>query len=454
MRPGLRAGGLVVLGLGLLAAAPALARPVHVPRPVDDRLEHHRPTRKPARPDAADGQASAAIAALPRALLSRARTLGPGTALLPATSPLRAWPVAAGGWLWLLQGSLSAGPSGQDGPRGGRAWGLTNWQQVSGVRALGPGLLALRSRTSLEPWTLPAGGLPQLFQTGGGTQAQPLVDRQAPQEALSELSARLTWPLSDHAGLVLYGGLVGEPALGPAAAWQRPSAADNAWAPLVPAVPDAARVCHGVVTAGLELGAWRLEGSAFNGREASGDLGGLRLRPLDAWAARLSWVPDPRWVLQASTARLRAPAPRLPGDVERSTASATVVQPVPGGLWATTALWGHQRAASAGTERRGLGLESQYDFGATHLYGRAEWGDVAGLPAVDATGGHRLGAFTVGLARDLDWSEAFDLAIGADATTCEVPADLASLYGEAPLSWRVYARLRPPGQRADPRPSP
>jgi hypothetical protein len=282
------------------------------------------------------------------------------------------------------------------------------------------------------------------------------VDRQHPHDALAELSARYTWALAEQASLFLYGGLVGEPALGPVAFMHRPSAADNAWAPLGHHLQDAAHISHGVVTAGLGLGEWRLEGSAFNGREPDEDRVGVVLRPLDAWAARLSWVPDPRWVLQASTARLRDPEPLAPGDVERTTASAMVAQPVPGGLWSTTALWSHQLEAHDGARQPllGWGLESQYDFGATHLYGRAEWLDKAGLPGAEPHGVRRVGAFTVGLARDLDWSDALDLAIGGDATSLAVPADLVPAYGEAPLSWRVYLRLRPPTMAHDPRPSP
>jgi hypothetical protein len=454
MMVGLRVGGGVALGVALVAA-PAEAGARHVPRPADDRLEHHRPTRQPSRPDAEDGHAAAAPAVRHDALLQRARTLGSGTALLPASSPLRAWVLPSGGWLWLVQGSLSAGWNTQDGPRGVQAWSAENWQLVSGVRALGPGLLELRSRASLEAWTLPPGGTPQRFAPGDSAPLQ-LADRQPPHALLSELAARYTWTLSEQASLMLYGGLVGEPALGPAAFWHRPSAADNAWSPIGLALQDAARASHGVATAGLTVGPWRLEGSAFNGREPDAGPLGLALRPPDAWAARLSWAPDARWALQLSTARLRDPAPHLPGEVLRTSASATVVQPVPGGLWSTTAGWGHQREAPAGLERQrqSLGLESQYDFGATHLYGRAEWGDMASLPAADAAGGRRVGALTLGLARDLDWSDALDLALGADATTHVVPADLVPLYGEAPLSWRVYVRLRPPALRPDPRPSP
>ena len=213
---------------------------------------------------------------------------------------------------------------------------------------------------------------------------------------------------------------------------------------------EAAQASQGVVTGGLRLGPVTLEGSAFRGREPDEDRVGIVLGPLDSWAVRVGWQPDPRLTLQASTGLVGQPTPLVPGDLHRTTASAVFVQPVPAGYWSSALVWGrNDERRAAGPSLQGLGLESQYDIGATHLYGRAEWVERVGLGLADPQAVTRVGAFTLGLARDLEWLDSVALAVGADATTYSLDASSRAAYGDGPLSWRVYVRLRPPTLREE-----
>jgi hypothetical protein len=392
-------------------------------------------------------ESHAAMAADP--LMQRARTLGSGTALLPATSPMRMWAVRQPDWLWMLHGDVVGGLNHQGGPRGTTTHAAENWAMLMGTRYLGPGILDLRLMGSLEPWTLPPGGTPQLFQTGETYQNRPLRDQQHPHDLFMELAARYTWTLSDRSSIFAYGALAGEPALGPVAFMHRPSAADNHWAPLAHHLQDSTHITYGVTTLGARYEAFQLEGSLFNGREPGENRVGFDFGPLDSWSTRLSWVPSPNWVAQVSYGQLKSPEALLPGDIHRTTASVANVQPFPGGTWSNSLVWGQNKELHDGVNvLQSYGVESQVDWlEKNHAYGRLELVDKTGLDlGGDAHdhGANRVLALTLGGIRDLDTSDKFDLGLGADATVYSLDQETRAVYGENPVSFRVYLRLRPP----------
>jgi cytochrome oxidase Cu insertion factor (SCO1/SenC/PrrC family) len=377
--------------------------------------------------------------------MHRSATMGSGTSVLPATTPMRMWAWKNAGWLWMAHLNAIGGANMLGGPRGSTTWAADNWQMVAGSRYWGPGLLDLRMMTSLDPFVVPRGGTPQLFQAGETWLGQPLVDRQHPHDMLAELSARYTWTLNPDVSLFGYGGLAGDPALGPSAYFHRPSAADNTWATLGHHLQDATHVSYGVLTGGARLGALQLEGSVFNGREPDEDRTDLDLAPLDSWSTRLSWFPGRHWVAQVSHGRLRLDGDH--GDQHRTTASFTGVTNTPVGRWSTSLVWGQNVTVGEPGAQQSYGLESQLDWaGRNHLYGRYELFDRAGLPPrrlSDHTA-VRVNALTLGLSHDLGAIDRWALAIGADATAYSLEAFTRAAYGENPLSGRVYLRLRPP----------
>ena len=97
---------------------------------------------------------------------------------------------------------------------------------------MGPGRLLLRGMFSAEPLTAPHGGFPQLFQTGESYRGRPIIDAQHPHDAVMELAASYTISISENVAVQIYGGPVGEPALGPVAFMHRSSAIENPSSPL------------------------------------------------------------------------------------------------------------------------------------------------------------------------------------------------------------------------------
>lgn len=457
----------ITLALSLLlglAAAPAFAQHDHgqhdpeQPAPEDQAPEEQAP-EEPAQPEQHDqhdqhnnhdqhGQHEHGNP-VTYLLMERARTLGSGTSVLPQTSPMRMWSLETGDWLWMFHGDLVAGYNHQGGPRGANAWAAENWAMAMLSGNLGPGILDLRAMGSLEGLTLPPGGTPELFQTGETYLGQPLRDKQHPHDLLMELAVRYTYKPTADLSFFAYAGLAGEPALGPSAFMHRPSAADNHWAPLAHHLQDATHITYGVGTLGARWQSLQLEASLFNGREPDENRFDLDFGPLDSWSGRLSWIPSENWVAQISHGQLKDPEILAPGNVYRTTASVTHVLPLPDALLSSTAVWGMNQENHDGvTYLNSFGLESQYDWDQqrNHVYGRFELVDKAGLSlqADHEHDQHRIGALTLGGIRELDWSEHFDLGLGADASIYFAGPEVRQVYGDLPYGFRVYLRLRPP----------
>ena len=174
-----------------------------------------------------------------------------GTSWLPLSSPQFMWMAAAKGWKFMFHGELMLGYDQQGGPRGvGKAFS-SNWLMMMQQHKVGRGSIEFREMLSAEPFTIPHPGLPTLFQTGETYKGQPLVDYQHPHDLFDELALKFTYPLSERASWYFYGGLVGEPALGPVAFMHRPSAAENPAPPLGHHMQDSTHVSFGVVTTGF-----------------------------------------------------------------------------------------------------------------------------------------------------------------------------------------------------------
>ena len=55
----------------------------------------------------------------------------------------------------------------------------------------------------------------------------------------------------------------------------------------------------------------------------------------------------------------------------------------------------------------------------------------------------RIGAFTFGAARDIWNTENFSIALGGDLTFYSKPHALDSIYGNNPVSYKFFIRIRP-----------
>jgi len=347
----------------------------------------------------------------------------------------------------MLHGTVTAAHTGADGPRGGNDDFVASMFMAMAQRPLGNGVLGLRGMVSLDPWLVGDEGYLLLLQTGETADGRThLVDRQHPHDLLMELSASYAWTLAADASLFVYAGLPGEPALGPPTYMHRFSGMDDPEAPLGHHWLDATHISFGVATLGWTWRGFKLEGSAFNGREPDEHRTDIEVRALDSWSARVSWNPDPHWALQLSHGELSSPEQLEPEvDTSRTTASAMHHVATAAGDWATTLAWGRNRKHPGEATGAWL-LESAFARrdGWT-FYGRAERVDkdelfdeddpLHGIPFT-------VDKLSLGVAYDFPATPLGRLGVGAQLSRHWLPSGLETAYGADPDAWLVFARWK------------
>jgi hypothetical protein len=383
--------------------------------------------------------------------------MGSGTAWQPSSAPMYMQHWNKNDWLLMFHYNVFVDVNHQGGPRGVTKFESANWFMPMAYHKLGNGTLQLRAMFSAEPFTFPPGGSPLLFQTGETYKGQPLIDKQHPHDLFMELSAQYTYPLGDRATWFTYFGYPGEPALGPVAFMHRASASENPAATLAHHLQDSTHISFGVLTTGFTYRWFKLEGSIFNGREPDENRYDFDAHKWNSRSARLWLMPNRNWALQVSHGFLRSPENQEPEvDVRRTTASLQYNRKFDRGNWASTFVWGRNHVS--GHDEGIINLnsytaESTVQFlDKNYLYTRLELVDKDDLlrPSDRALLGitqhhpvFRIGAYTFGGARDVWNTNKVSMAVGGDLTFYSKSAILDPIYGDNPVSWKLFVRLRP-----------
>ena len=375
---------------------------------------------------------------------------GSGTGWQPVSVPANEWMWMRGGWELMAHGVIFVDYNQQTGPRGAGKAESVNWGMLMEQHRLGAGTILFRQMFSAESLTSPHPGFPELFQTGETFHGEPLVDHQHPHNVFAELSAFYLLPLTKHLSWELYGGPSAEPALGPVTYIHRTSASELPLAPLSHHLQDSTHTSFGVLTTGLIVDRFKLEACAFNGREPNEERWSIQLAPLDSWSARASVAPAGNWTAQYSVGRLEHPEAAEPGSQWRQTASVEYNRPLKAGNWATTLVWGRVHKIATGANLNGYLLESTLNFRQrNYAFSRLELVDKDELfPLAPVHPAYRIGAYTFGGVRDLIRrnlldDHAWQLGLGADVTFYSKPAALDSAYGNRPVSFQIFLRMRP-----------
>lgn len=402
-----------------------------------------------------------------------------GTAWLPDETLVLGHHAAAAGWELMLHENLFLHYIDETGDRGGRHFGSINWVMGMARRELGGGRLGFRGMVSLEPLTVGKCGYPNLLQTGELCNGRPIVNGQHPHDLVMEVAATWERGLSRSVGLQLYAAAAGEPALGPVAFPHRPSAMPNPVAPISHHWIDASHISFGVVTAALYGRRWKLEGSAFNGREPDEDRYGFDLDPLDSYSGRLTVMPGDRWALQVSAGQLTnahvhvgipTPGRRLcPAagachpigqiadaelDVVRGTASIIHHRPLGrSGHWDTTLAYG-RNYEDGHRETQAFLAETSIDPGGLYaVFARGEVVEKSDHDLAIPLGADvdvyeetvfTIGKVTAGLMARLPAIGGLSPGLGVGASVSQLPDELEDTYGTGrPVGWFTFLRLSP-----------
>lgn len=390
-------------------------------------------------PHAHHAQAAADEAAVPSGESREAS----GTAWLPdETAPSGAmW--HRGGWMLMTHANVFIYFTGTSGTRSARQFGSTNWMMAMARHPLAGGQVTVRLMSSLEPLTATRCGYPDLLQTGESCRGERLHDRQHPHDVFMEVAAHYRRPVARGISLELYGGPAGEPALGPVAFPHRPSALTQPMAPVSHHWLDATHVSFGVATAGLSAATWKVEMSAFNGREPDDARYGFDLARLDSVAARVWWLPTRRVAMQVSTGVLHDVHDGE--DVRRTTASLVFHRLDRERSWTSTLAWGMNDGHDGGSHA----ILAESSLALTRADTAAVRFEVVPRTNLDlGTAGDAHDTFTIAklqgvytrsFARRGGVVPALGIALGA----ARLPDPLVAAYGRrVPMEFSVFLNVR------------
>jgi hypothetical protein len=374
---------------------------------------------------------------------------GSGSTWTPDAVSLPSLHFMRGNWDLMVHGFVFGQYTDQGGPRGESQAGSLNWGMFMATHELAGGRLSFRTMLSLDPWTVTARGYPLLLQTGESYHGVPLVDRQHPHDFWMELGATYERAISKNLGFSLYAAPSGEPALAPVAFMHRQSAMDNPFAPLGHHWEDATHVSFGVLTGGIFGNKWKIEGSAFNGREPDENRWDIEPGALDSYSGRLTVNPTANWSATLGYGYLKDMERLSPGESMHRVVGSLLHGAKLGdaGQVATTLVVGANDHHGDATAMSLLETEAVLDARNT-LFGRIEYGRKGAgdltitTPDPDAT--FSIGALTAGYIREAVQFRRATIGIGVMGAINRVPPALEATYGSAsPKAFTAFVRLRP-----------
>jgi hypothetical protein len=335
----------------------------------------------------------------------------------------------------------------------------TNWLVGGVTHEMGRATLTLRGRASLEPYTIPEEGSPQLLQFISASSGGTLVDRMRAQTLLQEAAAELSVRVGATGDVRLYAGLAGDPPLGAVPYAQRASSREFAEAPFSYDIAESYHEATNVVAVSAGTRMLRLEGGVFHNSVSSGRHDSIATGSIDSWAARLTLTPTERLSAQISTGRL--------GDKDdfydkprRTVQSASLSYTVPGsnGELDTTAMFTRaetRTAIGSSIRQNAISGEVTWRSGRNTFLGRIEsidrpitqFADVVTDPA-QYLSTKRMTHLTVGYIFDL-LAGSYPTGLGVNfdyATQTGSLATYTSRYEHKPQGVYVFARIRTSGR--------
>jgi len=351
-----------------------------------------------------------------------------GTAWQPDATPHGGVHLMSGDWMVMVHGEFNLVASDQSGPRGDSRSFAAGMLMGMAQRDLGPGTLQLKAMVSPDPFIGPE-GYPLLLATGETADGiDHLVDRQHPHDLFMELSASYSLPVGEKGSLFVYGGLPGEPAFGPPAFMHRAAAMDSPEAPISHHWFDSTHVTFGVVTGGFTWDRWKVEASAFRGREPDQNRWDIETGDLDSRSARVSFNPTDNWSLQASWADITSPEALEPLVDEKRVSLSALYGRAFGSAGFVSATGGWARKDKDGETLDAWLFESAIQFNdAWTVFARAEQVDQAELAPGNI---YTVRKVSIGAIHDWRLSDDIKLGVGALINGFDIPSPLSASYGD------------------------
>jgi hypothetical protein len=370
-----------------------------------------------------------------------------GTAWQPDATPMDGLHLMHGEWMFMFHGFVDVVYTHGSGPRGDDDFYAPTMFMGMASRKLGPGTLGVRTMLSLDPVTVGRGGYAELLQTGETSNGRThLIDRQHPHDFFMELAVAYSVPVREDSSVFAYFGWPGEPALGPPTFMHRFSGIDNPEAPITHHWLDSTHITEGVATLGYIWREFKIDGSIFTGREADQHRWDIEEARFDSWSVRASWNPTEHWAAQVSYGDIHSPEQLHPEvDTERITASVMYAAKCGEADWQTTLAWGRNINDPGRTLDAAL-LESALRWRDRHtLFGRWESAEKDELfQEGHPNEGRRYLVHKASLGYIYDFAKWKHLraGVGAMGSVHPIPHALERHYGDTPLSFAIFARVK------------
>ena len=364
-----------------------------------------------------------------------------------------------GNWALMFHANGFLVDTQQTGPRGADKFFSTNWLMPMLSRDFGRQTVIFRTMFSLEPATVTQRRYPELFQSGETAYGLPIVDGQHPHDLFMEIAGRYDFRLAERTRLYVYGGPIGDPALGPPAYSHRASASENPFAALGHHQEDSTHVSDNVITVGFSEGPVQLEASTFHGREPDENRWNIDKGAPDSFSSRLTVSMGSRLVGQFSMGRINNREVLEPNlNTLRTTSSVLHNVRFSGGHIASSLIWGRNKDLPG----RGHRIFNSYTGESTVNFLNRNWawtrienvdrdrtllvGEVPAALHVEEDPIGRVQAFTFGYERDLPIGPSYlNVGLGFQATAYGLPPQLKPAYGDHPAAFAVFLHLRPTG---------
>jgi hypothetical protein len=261
-----------------------------------------------------------------------------------------------------------------------------------------------------------------------------------------ELALTYSLPIRDDSSVFAYFGWPGEPALGPPTFMHRFSGTDIPEVPITHHWLDSTHITEGVATLGYIWKQFKIDGSIFTGREPDQHRWDIEEPRFDSYSVRASWNPTKHWAAQVSYGNIHSPEQLHPEvDTERVTASVMYAGKCGEADWQTTLAWG-QNINDPGHTLNAVLLESALRCREKHtVFGRWESVEKDELfQEGHRNEGKRYLVHKASLGYIYDFAKWKDLhaGVGAMGSVHLIPDSLERFYGETPLSFAIFARVK------------
>lgn len=340
----------------------------------------------------------------------------------------------------------------EEGPRGRNTFSVPNMFMADIGSSIGDRqYINLDFMGTLERWTFPENGTPELLQIGEeNANHQPYIDAQHPHSSpIMGLTLSDTITLNEKDHVKLFFAPRGQATDGPVAFMHRPTGMVNPDAPLGHHIgQDVGHITSTVLGASLRLGGTTFEASTFNGTEPEPSKVDLPIGALNSYAVRMTELFSPHFYAMVSAAFVKNPEPHDPDldHIWRYSASVYNDGNIGNGwMLHNSLIYGLVNFYDNTGALNSFAEEFWFHKDKKNIWSRIEYlqrtpGELQ-IPSSSPTDAKWVTALTLGYTHKVAKWDSGDVGLGASITKDILPGDFRSSYGGDPLTGKVFLQV-------------